>query len=85
VGYTAEQDVYEIDLRSVIDGIENQIDPLLKNTHGKKADTVIQLNNLSQNAKIFAVRLNSDNHDDFILLDALSDQWIDGVLLLSNE
>ncbi len=85
VGYTSEQDVYEIDLRSVIDGIENQIDPLLKNTHGKKADTVIQLNNLSQNAKIFAVRLNSDNHDDFILLDALSDQWIDGVLLLSNE
>ena len=85
VGYTSEQDVYEIDLRSVIDGIENQTDPLLKNTQGKRADTVIELNNLSQNAKIFAMRLNSDNHDDFILLDALSDQWIDGVLLLSNE
>lgn len=85
VGYTSEQDVYEIDLRSVIDGIENQIDPLLKNTQGKKADTVIQLDNLSQDAKIFAMRLNSDNQDDFILLDGLSDQWIDGVLLLSNE
>ena len=85
VGYTPERDSYEIDLRSVIDGIKNQKDPLLKNTLGKKADIVVQLDSFWQNAKIFALRLNSDSHDDFILLNAVSDQWIDGILLLSVE
>jgi len=85
VGYTPERDSYEIDLRSVIDGIKNQKDPLLKNTQGKKADIVVQLDSFWQNAKIFALRLNSDSHDDFILLNAVSDQWIDGILLLSVE
>jgi hypothetical protein len=85
VGYTPERDSYEIDLRSVIDGIKNQKDPLLKNTLGKKADIVVQLDSFWQNAKIFALRLNSDSNDDFILLNAVSDQWIDGILLLSVE
>ena len=51
----------------------------------KKADIVVQLDKFWKNAKIFALRLNSDSHDDFILLNAVSDQWIDGILLLSVE
>ena len=85
LGYSRDQDDYEIDIRDIIDRIALGTSPALEQIASRAPDMVWPLPSPTENGDILLAPLNRDPQDDILIITTATQSHVKGHLLLSGK
>lgn len=85
LGYRQDLDAYEIDIRKIMDEVMTKATASTGQLASRSADLQVPLGTTTDNGGVFAVDLNQDGSDDFVVFLDGDDERITGVLLVSDS
>jgi hypothetical protein len=85
LGYRPEMDSYEVDIRKIIDELMAQAGASNDLTAGRTADMQLALGTTTDNGDVFAMDLNKDGVDDFVVFVDGDEERINGMLFVSDK
>jgi hypothetical protein len=83
LGYSRNQDSYQIDIKDVLDQVTVKAAGRLASTAGRSPDVIVPINPTGAISDLIPVRINSDEIDDLLLFESQESGLIRGLLLLS--
>lgn len=85
LGYSRDQDSYEIDIREIVDNALEELNQSRSRVDKLNPDLIIPLSLTSSVNDIITVQINGDDTDDIFVFEAGISGQIAGLLLLSGE
>jgi hypothetical protein len=85
LGYAPGRDQYEINIRKIIDEVMAKTNASTDLIAGRTADMQLALGNTTDTGDVFAVDLNKDGIDDFVVFLDGDEERINGLLLVSDK
>jgi hypothetical protein len=85
LGYTPDLDRYEINIRRIMDEAMAQAKAGTDLTAGRTADMQLALGKVTETGDVFAMDLNKDGIDDFVVFLDGDEERINGTLFLSDK
>ena len=83
LGYSRNQDNYQIDIKTVLDQVAIKSTNQLSRLQGREADVIVPIDTAKTTSDIIPVRINTDEIDDLLVFETQESGLIQGLLLLS--
>jgi hypothetical protein len=85
LGYKADVDSYEVNIRKIIDELMAKVSAGTDLIEGRTADMQVALGKTTDTGDVFAIDLNKDGIDDFVVFLDGDEEKINGMLFLSGR
>jgi hypothetical protein len=85
LGYTPDRDQYEINIRKIMDDVMAKASASTDLIAGRTSDMQLALGKNTDTGDVFAMDLNQDGIDDFVVFLDGDEEQINGMLLLSDK
>ncbi len=85
LGYSRDQDSYQIDIKNVLDQVAIKAAVELTSIEGRSPDVIVPISTAGVATDLIPVRINSDEIDDLLVFETQESGLIQGLLLLSES